>query len=247
MKFLAWFRILRAAYNYKFKGDIGGIEYLESRLAEGNVAIDIGTHRGEYLYFMQKLVGKAGRVYAFEPQKRLYENLLQTKRYLKWHHVSVERTALSNERGSTALYVPGASFDASIRKEVVKTVRSTEVVEMTTLDWYCNEYSIKPHFVKVDVEGNEYNVLMGGIGMLRECKPKLLIEIEARHVGERRVSETFELLQDIGYVGSFIEWNRLQPLKDFRFSTHQNLSNLWSSTRLKPYCNNFVFESLPKF
>ena len=92
-----------------------------------------------------------------------------------------------------------------------------------------------PDFLKIDVEGNELPIFMGGAEILKKYKPKIFVECEARHVGRERVLETFSYLQNLGYKGSFIKDTDFLPLTDFDIDLHQNLG-------LKPYCNNFIFE-----
>ncbi len=242
MKIIRWLKLLKVAYGYKNKYDIGGIAYLCSKLKKDQSVIDIGSHQGEYLYFMQKIVGRSGKVYSFEPQASLYAQLSQAKVSFGWNHVTVERLAISNETGQTTLFIPNATFDASIRKNLLTSVRYTEEVNSETLDSYCLRHQIQPNFIKIDVEGSEYNVIEGAMSTLKKYKPKLLIEIEARHVGEDKVQETFSVLQKLGYSASFIEWRKVKPLDEFSFAKHQNIKNLWISSEKTPYCNNFVFE-----
>ena len=107
-----------------------------------------------------------------------------------------------------------------------------------TLDSYCSRMKISPDFIKIDVEGNELNVLRGGITILKSCSPKIHIEIEARHAGKDKVMETFMFFKENGFTGHFVQGNKYLPLNSFSFEKHQNLSNKAS------YCNNFTFEKI---
>ena len=40
-----------------------------------------------------------------------------------------------------------------------------------------SECSFKPDMIKLDIEGSEYEVVLGGIGVLRELRPLLQIEL----------------------------------------------------------------------
>jgi len=111
----------------------------------------------------------------------------------------------------------------------------TEEVQTETLDSYCKKHNIKPDFLKIDVEGNELNVFIGGIETLKKYRPKILFECEERHVGKEKVLKTFSFLEKMGYKGQFIAGDKILPLSIFDFAIHQN-------REIKPYCNNFIFE-----
>ena len=242
MKLIYWFQLLIRSYSYK-RSDVGGIGYVISILKKGQCVLDVGCHKGEYLFFMRKKVGPTGKVYAFEPQSALYKYLLKVKILFKWDNVVVEQIAVSNTKGLATLFVPGATFDATLQQSVLKSnFIFSEQVPTETLDSYCEARKIAPEFVKIDVEGNELNVLNGGVEVLKKYKPRILIEIEARHVGEEKAKETFEFLMQLGYEGSFVHNNTYKPLDAFSFKEHQNKKNLWSNKCQTPYCNNFIFE-----
>lgn len=219
-----------------------GIKYLTSTIKKGQTVVDIGGHKAGYLYWMVKEVGDTGNVYVFEPQSLLFQYIKKIKRYFNWKNVTVEHLALSDSEGSVTLYIPinkwrksspGASV---VAHKGLQNIRTTETIATETLDVYCSRHDIKPDFLKIDVEGNELRVLQGSIKTLKKYKPKILIEIEARHVGEKKVLETFNFMKDLGYKGHFIHTANQLPLSSFCFDKHQNTNNQ------EKYCNNFIFE-----
>jgi hypothetical protein len=109
-------------------------------------------------------------------------------------------------------------------------------VATITLDDYVTKYDLSPALLKIDVEGNELALFRGGADTLRRLRPKILVEIEARHVGRDQAEQTFRFLTDLGYAGRFIEGKNYRPLAEFDFDRHQQPGGAgW-------YCNNFVFE-----
>lgn len=219
------------------------MNYIKSILKPGDTAFDIGAHKGGYLNLMRKCVGPGGLVVGFEPQVNLYNYLTSFSRLKRWSNVTVEHLALSDTEGKATLHIPvnkvkqdsspGATLLNSIPE---KNIKRTEAVKIQTLDHYIGRHQLKPVFLKIDVEGNELNVLKGGQELLHSIKPKILIEIEARHVGEEKAKETFDFLENMNYSGRFIHHKRLIPLTEFSFDQFQNLQKMDS------YCNNFVFE-----
>jgi len=234
-------RLLWRANKYRDKEDRGGIAYILRAVKKGDTVMDIGAHKGGYLYFMQQQTGVTGKVYAFEPQSILYNYLARMKDLLNWSNVVIEPLAISGTEGNAVLYIPqnhgkptspGATIIPA-NKDMV--IQKQENVVTITLDAYCRQYDRKPVFLKIDVEGNELPVFKGAEILLKRNKPRILFECEARYVGEDRVTETFAFLQQLGYNGHFILDDRLLPLSQFNIPDFQNPGK-------KIYCNNFLFE-----
>lgn len=243
MKLFEIIKLRHRANKYKNKSDKGGIAYINSAIREGQTALDIGAHKAGYLYFMLKQVGNNGKIFAFEPQSNLYQYIKKTKTLFNWHNVTLEHLALSDSAGTVTLYIPTSEANkitspgaTILEHKNSSDFRATETVNTETLDSYCNRHNIKPDFLKIDVEGNELKIFKGGLEILKKYKPKIIVEIEARHVGQEKVLETFKFMKDLGYEGRFLhDLNRI-ALSEFSFEKYQNLDDM------KNYCNNFTFE-----
>ena len=234
-------RLVWRANKYRDKEDKGGIAYILRVIKRGDTVMDIGAHKGGYLYFMQHQTGINGKVVAFEPQSILYNYLLGLKKLLKWSNVVVEPFAISGKVGNAVLYIPqNHGKPTSPAATILPTVKGVviqkqENVVALTLDAYCKRFDKNPVFLKIDVEGNELPIFKGAEILLKKNKPKILFECEARHVGEERVKETFYFLKQLGYKGYFINEEQLLPLCQFNIVDFQD-------PRKKIYCNNFLFE-----
>jgi FkbM family methyltransferase len=243
MKLIEKFKLQLRANKYKKKDDKGGIAYITSAIKKGQTVLDIGAHKAGYLYIMLKQVGNEGRVFAFEPQSNLYQYIMKIKTLFRWDNVTVEHLALSDTEGTVTLYIPtnkvskSSSPGATIveRKDHIN-ISLTEMVATESLDSYCTRKNLKPDFLKIDVEGNELKIFKGGIDTLKKYKPKILVEIEARHVGQEKVVETFKFMESLGYEGHFIHGKKRIPLSYFNFDKYQNIKDTAN------YCNNFTFE-----
>jgi len=243
MKIFERIKLILRANKYKNKDDIGGIAYINSSIKKGQSVFDIGAHKAGYLYFMLRQVGAEGRVFAFEPQSNLYRYIKNSKKLFKWNNVTIEHIALSDSIGTVTLFIPtnkvskGSAPGATIVKhEDQSKIGATEKVSTETLDSYCNKFNIEPAFLKIDVEGNELKIFQGGVETIKKYKPKILVEIEACHVGQEKALETFKFLKGLGYKGHFLHGKNHIPLNNFTFDKYQNLSDM------KNYCNNFFFE-----
>lgn len=233
------------ACRYRYKIDPYEIQYLRKNLTKSSVCVDIGAHKGGYLFWMQKSIKEKGKIFAFEPQVLLYHGLKQIVSLLKYKNVTVENLGLSSAEGEASFFIPvtktGTSTGARIGQFVNETRYEESKIQITSLDTYFFDRQIFPDLIKIDVEGHEKQVLLGGIKLLKFCKPKILMECENRHLSETTVYDVFEVLTDLGYCGYFFENGKLKPLKEFNAEIHQDLAAGKSWGR-KRYINNFIFE-----
>ena len=103
-------------------------------------------------------------------------------------------------------------------------------------------------FIKIDVEGYEVAVLRGGMGIISESRPTLLIEIEERH-RKGALEEVCGLLKPLGYRGFYLHSGRFEPVESFDPEQLQNAAALDAdgAYRLpgRTYINNFIFAARP--
>ena len=114
-------------------------------------------------------------------------------------------------------------------------------VEIGTLDAALADDGARVALLKVDVEGSELAVLRGALGMLREARPRVLVELERRHAGAE-LEQTLALFAELGYRGEAIGPEGLFPLEDFDLERDQ-LARLDPDHEQQPagYVNDFLF------
>ena len=136
--------------------------------------IDVGCHKGEILDDILKYAPK-GAHYGFEPIPSMFDNLL--KNYS--NRANILPYALSNKNGnSTFQFVKNAPAYSGInkRKYAVENADIQEIqVELRKLDDLISK-DIKIDFIKIDVEGGEYDVLRGALDLLKRDKPYVVFE-----------------------------------------------------------------------
>ncbi len=239
-------KYLYRAYRYRYKIDPVEIAYILRNLHPGETAVDIGCHKGGYLYWMRKRVGKTGHCYAFEPQPNLYKYLTGILSAFSYRNIVLENKGVSSTSGSFQLYIPktasGTSPGASLNTPDPGN-ENTETVEVktVTLDTYFLERGIIPALLKIDVEGHEAEVLKGGAKLLSQYRPRILMECESRHLGGGSVMDIMRMLLDWGYRGYFILEGKLRSIETFDPAIHQKQEKdrFWEAPG---YVNNFIFE-----
>jgi FkbM family methyltransferase len=161
--------------------------------------IDIGCHKGEILEMMLVQAPK-GTHFAFEPLPDYYEEL-KTNFSSK---ATIFPFALANEMGQTTFhYVKNAPAYSGIQKRKY-AVEEPEIekihVEVKKLDEVIPE-GVQIDFIKIDVEGGEFDVMRGGEKLLNKYKPLLIFEFGkgASDFYNVKPIEIFEFLSKVGY------------------------------------------------
>jgi FkbM family methyltransferase len=150
--------------------------------------LDIGANRGDAIQSMLMMC-PAGKVIAFEPNPLLADKLQSL--YGGTEAVTIVNAGLGDETNSFPLHVPfyrNYMFDglASFKREnatgwLQGRVYGYNDIHLDVKTVTCkvqrlDDFGIKPDFVKIDVQGFEYKVLLGGEGTIRQCRPVILME-----------------------------------------------------------------------
>ena len=251
----SWFKFVYRAYRYRFRYDRAEIGFVRRSLSAGQVAVDVGCHKGAYTYWMRRRVGPDGIVYVFEPQPKQADYLRAAFSAMQYDNVELVPMAASNQVGQLPLYVPAISTQsASLELRCEATPGKTTVsartglaeapkilVDVTTLDQFFTGDRKAPNFIKIDVEGHELAVLEGARRTLERYRPTLLVECEARHHPDRDFRTVFSAVESLGYTGTFFWQGQRLPLARFDAAVHQHLDpNMAKLPR--GYANNFAFE-----
>lgn len=230
---------LYRAWRYRLKLESSSVRFLLDHLRPGDVAIDIGAHKGAMTHWMRWSVGPTGSVYAFEPQPLLAELLQQMASVYLGENVIVENQCLSSTSGRATLHVPEGGPSPSASLEFPTQPMSSHddySVSTTTLDEYVAHRGLdQVRLIKCDVEGHELEVFRGGAKLLSEHRPHLLFECEVRHRGSGTVDDVFSYLADLGYEGVALSLKGPIPIDEFDVARDQ------ADPKSKTYVNNFAF------
>ena len=178
-------------------------EAITSQVRTGDVFYDIGANLGFFSVLVGRLVGNTGAVYAFEPVPANVSVLRRNARLNALNNIAVLRIACSNRVGRSELllahHVGGAVLKSS---GVPPDLAGSLMVDTSSIDSLVESRRIKPpHFVKIDVEGAEMDVLQGMESVLRNWAPKILLEVDDKSAEgcEEKLSLCRRFLHDVNY------------------------------------------------
>jgi FkbM family methyltransferase len=141
-------------------------------LQPGDVVLEVGANIGAHTLPLARAVGAAGRVYAIEPQRRLFQMLCANLALNDLRNVHVRQQGLGAAPEVLRVSTPAASAPANYGG-VSLARQGEESVEVVTLDHLRFD---RLDLIKIDVEGMEEAVLRGGVETIRRLRPKLYVE-----------------------------------------------------------------------
>lgn len=225
--FEQWERALRTIF----------IEFITEILettSEPVVIFDVGSNFGTWTIPLAKCVGKRGRVYSFEVQLEMMNYLHLNIVMNGMDNIFPIHMALSNSSGillvdkvepSVGQNYGGQNLGMLSRE---KKSSSTYGVQKSTIDDLVSQGFVEcPHFIKMDIELHELNVMIGASHVLRNCKPILLFEADCRWLLRSEIT----LLDNMGYSLAWVSRAGLEPpyssvIEDF-LETGQPFSRIY--------------------
>jgi len=148
-----------------------------------NLAVDIGGHCG--LWSMH-LVNLFDSVVAFEPVPAHRECYIKNVQ----GEYKLHPYALGNKEDRVSIhFTEGSSGDSWVEKG--------DDVDVKTLDSFC----LAPDFIKIDTEGFEYFILLGGEDTVRTHRPTIVVEQKPNKAKNFGLPDTqaVTLLESWGY------------------------------------------------
>jgi len=152
--------------------DWGSESLLFSNLENRGAFLDIGSHIGYYSLYM---LPRVQQVYAFEPDPRarviLQENL--------YSHASTQVVphAVGNRAGMLGFVLEDSSAVSHLASGSAPSMARTIQVQVVTVDDFVRDQGLLVEAIKIDVEGFDFEVLIGARKTLVGQAPLVLTEV----------------------------------------------------------------------
>ena len=192
-------RYLYGTYEYVYASAFVG------QITPGSVVIDVGANIGEYTLWAARTAGSQGHVVAVEPNPSLLARVSRNLELNRFSNVEVVPVALGSAEGEAVLTVPdGGSALGTLRDgEDTPSSATRYTVPVTRLDDLIPVHD-RPRLsaIKVDVEGWEPEVLVGGRETLTEGRPVVMFECGAEQFenhGGRWLTPSMAFVEELGY------------------------------------------------
>jgi FkbM family methyltransferase len=161
-----------------------------------NLIFDIGANGGKTV---SEFILVADKVVCFEPNPTLANSL--RSRFVN-NSVIVDERGVSNKNGTQTFKISNADTISTLSDDWINNSRFTGgynwdnhiQIETTTLNSIIDEYGI-PDYIKIDVEGHEYEVLTS----FNKILPNTLFSFEWAEEQKSKIDLTIQHLNKIGY------------------------------------------------
>jgi FkbM family methyltransferase len=184
----SFMRKYRRFFKIPFDEDFEAIPYFLPQ--QGSLFLDIGGNRGQSTdAILMKTHPQSCNIQIFEPNPNLAQKLSQ--QYSNIPTIIVNSVGLGDSKFEIPLYIPwykGWMYDglaSFIRKDAENWLKrnlyffdekSLSIQEVICKVVQLDELQVTPFFMKIDVQGYEFNVLKGGKDTIEQHSPIILIE-----------------------------------------------------------------------
>lgn len=179
---------------FRMYGEYGEHEValLRSLLKQGDTVLDVGANLGALTLPLSQIVGKGGKVLAFEPQPRAYRRLVATLELNNCANAWAFHQALGATPGVAKIPVPDEHTHGNHGSMTLNGDGPSASVEVGTVDGLGLDALT---LLKADVEGMELDVLKGADATIDTLHPMLYVESDRMDKRE----ELIRWLQAKGY------------------------------------------------
>lgn len=204
------------------------VALFRAAVSPGQTVLDVGANIGAHTLALARLVGPAGRVLAFEPQRIAFYSLCGNVVQNNLDQVVCHQAAVGASAGK--INVPQLDYHRE---------QNFGALDLTREPGGASAYSVPIvriddlgltacHFIKIDVEGMERQALEGAVETIRRFKPLLYVEDDRAEKSDA----LRELIDSLGYE----MYSHRPPLYNAE-NFDRNLQNVFGSTvSLNLYC-----------
>jgi FkbM family methyltransferase len=200
-------------------------------LKPGDWALDVGAHLGAHTFQMAQAVGPDGKVIAIEAVPALVERIVAD---LHAHYPHLVRTVefhrcgvSDSEKVVPFYFAPGAAGLSGLRRRDILSAHQVERfdVPLTTIDRICAHSTARISFIKIDIEGAEYEALRGASETIRRHQPLIAFEHSLGTPADfgYGIDEMLAMWDELGY-----------SVYDF-FGNSYDIAQPWSDSMIEDY------------
>lgn len=193
----------------------------------GDTVLDFGAHIGLFAAMASKAVGANGKVYAFEPSPSTNELLKKTVVINNASSIiTTFQKAIGGTVGKTTFFVGEQADNANslVNYKEDRPFRGIDI-EVTTIDTFVKEQQLqKIDFIKIDVEGVEYDAMRGAVETFKKFKPKAILAIHPEPVKAKgdSLEAIYDLVKELNYTALYED----KPISRQDFCSHTGLIDL---------------------
>lgn len=187
----------------------------------GSIVFDVGGNMGGITSAMSRLVGPAGKVCTFEASPRIV-GILQGNVVSQGHNnVTIYNRAVYSKSNEIITIYEGDHLNDSIYADQSPT-KIGHSIKTLALDDFCDFAKFSSvDLIKMDIEGAEYEALLGSVRLIDRDYPHLILEQSSSDM------RCFNFLKDRGYIIiDLASYNQILSSSDFPSDPNSGLRNV---------------------
>ena len=182
-------------------GEFSGVEadLIEALVAPGDVVIEVGANIGALSVGIAKKLGPRGRLFAFEPQRVVFQMLCANIALNSLFNVECLWMAVGAQRGMVVVPEMNFSKKQNFGGLSIVGAQTGHPVPCETLDGLLDSDSDRDRvrLIKIDVEGMELDVLSGARRLIMKSRPMIYLENDRREKSAALITLLGELNYDL--------------------------------------------------
>jgi len=170
---------------------------LQGALHEGDCVLGIGANIGYYSLMEARLVGPRGKVYAIEPVPHNMKLLEDSVRLNDYGNIEMFRLAIGQTDSVAKMYLSDHPNWSSFYPP--RRITGKIDIPISSVDSFLEGKRL-PGLIRMDVEGYEYEIIIGMRGLLQSGVPlRMFIEFHPDIMGRQRASTFLSILKQHGF------------------------------------------------
>lgn len=176
-------------------------EFVKLIINKNDYVMDVGANLGYHTITLSELVGNDGKVYSFEPQRIIYQQLNSNIFSNGLDNVYSYNNAVGEDERYVNIVEPDYHFNQNIintGNTGINHKNAGKNVKQITID---SLQLPKLNFIKLDIQGSELSALKGASNTISKFRPYMYIEIEESQLINFNINKNdlINYIKEIGY------------------------------------------------
>jgi len=152
-------------------------QVMKDNIKKGDIVIDCGANIGYYTLLFSELVGKSGKVFAFEPDPANFSLLQKNLKVNNVNNVVALNLAVSDKNGEDILFLDKNNVGHNRMYSEGDKDKDKIKINCVKLDDYFKNFKREINLIKLDIEGAEGKAIKGSLNLIKKNKDiKLILE-----------------------------------------------------------------------
>ncbi len=190
-------------YTTSFEGRAEFAALSDAATSQGGVLFDVGAHCG-LISALWCAAKPRNRVFSFEPSPALVRRLAEIRELNHFDdRMNINQIGIGESNGTAGMLMDPASGFVQSRHfdHTMWSVPESIEVAIESIEAASVRLKVIPDFIKLDIEGYEYEAIKGSALFLSRHRPAIFLELHLNYLEQRKLSPktVVERLQQCGY------------------------------------------------